>query len=97
MKALLSEKLRLHVLSSCLTQLLCVAGVQMLASRTSALTLNFALALRKFASLLLSAFLFSNELHLRHIIGGILVLGGSILYALRPSMPTKMDEKKKEI
>jgi len=51
-----------------------------MASRTSNVTLNVALSVRKALSLFLSIWYFNNRFTVFHIAGAVLVFGGTLLY-----------------
>lgn len=59
---------------------LCLRGVYGMASRTSNVTLNVALSVRKALSLFLSIWYFNNRFTVFHIAGAVLVFGGTLLY-----------------
>lgn len=85
------------------TQYLCIRGVNQLSARSSSLTVGIVLNIRKLVSLLLSIWLFGNELAPGVLIGAAIVFIGGGLYALpsssKPSpTPTKKEkEPKKEL
>lgn len=58
-----------------LTQFVCISGVNMLASRTSALGVSIVLNLRKLVSLMLSIYIFGNSLPLGVVVGAVIVFG----------------------
>ncbi|KAI5120367.1 hypothetical protein M0805_006889 [Coniferiporia weirii] len=63
------------------TQLLCVSGVNQLASRVSSVSTNIVLTTRKAISLCLSVWLFKGEWNLELVVGATMVFLGSALYA----------------
>ncbi|KAG5985228.1 hypothetical protein E4U55_000051 [Claviceps digitariae] len=65
-----------------LTQYACIRGVNLLAARTSALTVTIVLNIRKLVSLLLSIWLFDNSLAYGTLAGAIIVFGAGALYSL---------------
>lgn len=65
-----------------LTQYACIRGVNLLAARTSALTVTIVLNIRKLVSLLLSIWLFDNSLAYGTLTGAIIVFGAGALYSL---------------
>jgi hypothetical protein len=72
----------LHPLSLALSyRWICLQGVAMLTSHTSALTCTFALTLRKFLSLLLSIWYFQNPFTNNHWLGAALVFTGILAYS----------------
>jgi len=64
------------------THYICVRGVNVLASRSSALTVTIVLNIRKLVSLLLSIWLFGNALNWGVVIGAVVVFGGGFMYAV---------------
>lgn len=60
----------------------CISGVHQLSTQTSALTVSIVLNVRKVISLLLSIYLFGNELRPGVLIGAIIVFLGGGLYGL---------------
>ncbi|KAH0545055.1 hypothetical protein FGG08_000826 [Glutinoglossum americanum] len=71
----------LSLLLNSLTQFACIRGVNLLASRTSALTVTIVLNIRKLASLLLSIRLFGNQLNPGVLTGAIVVFTAGGMYA----------------
>lgn len=65
-----------------LTQYACIRGVNLLAAKSSALTVTIVLNIRKLVSLLLSIWLFGNSLARGTLIGAIIVFGAGALYSL---------------
>ncbi|KAG6010191.1 hypothetical protein E4U21_007668 [Claviceps maximensis] len=65
-----------------LTQYACIRGVNLLAARTTALTVTIVLNIRKLVSLLLSIWLFENSLAYGTLTGAIIVFGAGALYSL---------------
>lgn len=64
-----------------LTQFICIQSVNLLASLTDALTLSVIMLIRKFASLLLSVYIFGNHMTKTAISGTIIVFSGAIIYS----------------
>ena len=58
-----------------------------MAARTSNLTVNVALSVRKAISLLISIVYFGNAFTMGHAIGAVLVFGGTLLYQEAPAPP----------
>ncbi|ORX79605.1 UAA transporter [Anaeromyces robustus] len=79
-----------------LSQYFCVTGVHKLSSISTALTLNLILSLRKFASLLLSIFIFKNPLKLGHWIGTIILFVGTVMYFKDTPSRINKNETEKE-
>jgi hypothetical protein len=65
-----------------LTQYACIRGVNLLASTSSALTVTIVLNVRKLVSLLLSIYIFGNELSFGTLIGAAIVFGAGGMYSL---------------
>lgn len=72
------------------TQYLCIRGVNILVSVSSALTVTIVLNIRKLVSLLLSIWLFGNELHGQVLLGAMVVFGGGFLYGLDSQRQNKL-------
>jgi len=83
----------LYLAINILSQYFCVTGVHKLSSISTSLTLNLILSLRKFASLLLSIFIFKNPLKLGHWIGTIILFFGTIMYF--KDTPSNISSKEK--
>ncbi|KAI9838707.1 MAG: hypothetical protein M1819_005021 [Sarea resinae] len=64
-----------------LTQYACIRGVNLLAARSTALTVTIVLNIRKLVSLFLSIILFSNKLAPGVILGAVVVFGSGGIYA----------------
>jgi len=82
------------LLLNALTQLLCIVGVNRLSAQSSSLTVSIVLNIRKLASLLLSIWLFGNQLPTGVIVGAAVVFVGGGLYAVpsgRSKTPTTRD------
>ncbi|ABN66511.2 golgi uridine diphosphate-N- acetylglucosamine transporter [Scheffersomyces stipitis CBS 6054] len=65
-----------------LTQFVCIRGVNMLAGRTTALTVTVVLLVRKFVSLFISILWFKNELTKEGMVGAVAVFGGAAFYSI---------------
>jgi UDP-xylose/UDP-N-acetylglucosamine transporter B4 len=78
------------------TQLLCIIGVNRLSTQSSSLTVSIVLNIRKLISLVLSIWLFGNELPWGVLLGAAVVFVGGGLYALPARERGKRDEKGKE-
>ena len=68
-----------------LTQYACIRGVNLLASAASALTVTIVLNIRKLVSLLLSIWLFENQLSVGTLLGAVVVFTAGGLYGLSGS------------
>lgn len=86
-------KAMVYLLLNCITQMACISGVHRLSTQTSALTVSIVLNVRKVISLLLSIYLFGNELRPGVLVGAIVVFLGGGLYGL-PEKKTQNLEKK---
>ncbi|KAK5259922.1 golgi uridine diphosphate-N-acetylglucosamine transporter [Exophiala xenobiotica] len=80
------------------TQLLCIVGVNRLSAQSSSLTVSIVLNMRKLASLVLSIWLFGNDLPSGVLTGAAIVFLGGGLYALpaRPARPSVERESRKK-
>lgn len=87
-------KALLYLLANGLTQYVCVRGVNNLAGNATALTVSIVLNVRKFVSLLLSIYLFGNQLSIGTILGTILVFLGASLYSYSSSRSNDLVQKK---
>lgn len=77
------------LVANVLTQYACIRGVNYLAASSSALTVTIVLNVRKLVSLLLSIWLFDNNLARGTIIGALLVFGAGGLYSLGTNPPKR--------
>ena len=71
----------LYLALNALTQYLCIRGVNLLGARTSALGVTIVLNMRKLASLLLSIWLFGNQLPAGVLLGAMVVFGSAGIWA----------------
>ncbi|KAL8995790.1 MAG: hypothetical protein Q9169_004548 [Polycauliona sp. 2 TL-2023] len=71
----------LYLALNALTQYLCIRGVNLLGARTSALGVTIVLNMRKLASLLLSIWLFGNQLPPGVLVGAMIVFGSAGVWA----------------
>ncbi|KAI4132070.1 MAG: hypothetical protein LQ338_000928 [Usnochroma carphineum] len=71
----------LYLALNALTQYLCIRGVNLLSARTTALGVTIVLNLRKLASLLLSIWLFGNQLPPGLLLGAGIVFGSAGIWA----------------
>ncbi|ETI25779.1 hypothetical protein G647_02553 [Cladophialophora carrionii CBS 160.54] len=78
------------------TQLLCIVGVNRLSAQSSSLTVSIVLNIRKLVSLVLSIWLFGNELPWGVLLGAAVVFVGGGLYALPARETNKGHEKTKK-
>ncbi|KAI4270001.1 MAG: hypothetical protein LQ337_006953 [Flavoplaca oasis] len=79
--ALVVPKDILYLALNALTQYLCIRGVNLLGARTSALGVTIVLNMRKLASLLLSIWLFGNQLPPGVLLGAMIVFGSAGIWA----------------
>ena len=70
------------LLINAVTQYICIKGVNQLSAKSSSLTVSIVLNIRKLVSLLLSIWLFGNQLAPGVVIGAALVFLGGGLYAV---------------
>lgn len=78
-----------------LTQYLCIRGVHLLSARSSSLTVTIVLNVRKLVSLLLSIYLFGNQLAVGVLAGAGLVFVGGGLYGFEGARLRKMGSVKR--
>lgn len=71
-----------YLLVNALTQYLCIRGVHLLSAKSSSLTVTIVLNIRKLVSLLLSIYLFGNNLASGILAGAVLVFVGGGLYGI---------------
>ncbi|KAE8410580.1 UAA transporter family-domain-containing protein [Aspergillus pseudocaelatus] len=69
-----------YLLMNALTQYLCIRGVHLLSAKSSSLTVTIVLNVRKLISLLLSIYLFGNDLAPGVLMGALFVFVGGALY-----------------
>lgn len=86
--------LLVHLLLNMITQLVCVSGVNQLASTSTALSVSIVLNLRKFTSLILSFVLFGHPIDTGIVIGGLCVFLGALWYAKKPAAKSAAAEPK---
>lgn len=84
-----------HLLLNSLTQCLCITGVNLLGSRSSAVTVTIVLNIRKLVSFMLSVWLFGNTLSNTMIVGATIVFASGALYGLDSSVRRKKPEQPK--
>ncbi|KAG5925711.1 hypothetical protein E4U60_000423 [Claviceps pazoutovae] len=91
-----------HLGLNIITQYACIRGVNLLAAKSSALTVTIVLNVRKLVSLLLSIWLFDNSLAYGTLMGAVIVFGAGALYTLgtqqelhcsQPKTSTKSSKK----
>ncbi|KAF7586484.1 golgi uridine diphosphate-N- acetylglucosamine transporter [Aspergillus hancockii] len=69
-----------YLLTNAFTQYLCIRGVHLLSAKSSSLTVTIVLNVRKLISLLLSIYLFGNDLAPGVLMGALFVFVGGALY-----------------
>ncbi|KAK5174380.1 golgi uridine diphosphate-N- acetylglucosamine transporter [Saxophila tyrrhenica] len=79
-----------------LTQLACISGVNLLSSKSSAVTVTIVLNIRKLVSFIFSTILFGHDLSNKMIFGSTLVFGSGALYGWETSWRIPQEKKKKE-
>ncbi|KAL7425048.1 golgi uridine diphosphate-N-acetylglucosamine transporter [Cryptotrichosporon argae] len=67
------------------TQGMCIRGVNRLTSRVSSTTVNLVLTLRKAVSLAISVWFYGSGVSTGLLLGGAMVLGGTMVYSLAPA------------
>lgn len=75
----------LYLAVNAATQLVCITGVNILASRSSAVTVTIVLNVRKLVSFVISTLLFGHVLSLETQIGAAIVFGSGALYGYESS------------
>lgn len=78
-----------YLVMNVLTQYACIRGVNLLAAASSALTVTIVLNIRKLVSLLLSIWLFGNQLATGTLLGAMIVFGAGGLYSLDSGKKTR--------
>lgn len=71
-----------YLLLNALTQYVCIRGVHLLAANSSSLTVTIVLNVRKLVSLLLSIYVFGNDLASGILVGAVFVFFGGGLYGI---------------
>jgi UDP-xylose/UDP-N-acetylglucosamine transporter B4 len=82
------------LLINALTQLACISGVNLLSSRSSAVTVTIVLNIRKLVSFIFSTILFGHQLSGKMIFGSTLVFGSGALYGWETSWRMPQQRKK---
>lgn len=83
-----------YLLLNACTQYFCIKGVAQLSACSSSLTVGIVLNIRKLVSLLLSIWLFGNQLAPGVLVGAAIVFVGGALYAVPSSKPSGARSKK---
>jgi drug/metabolite transporter (DMT)-like permease len=82
-----------HLLINGATQCLCITGVNLLGSRSSAVTVTIVLNVRKLVSFMLSIWLFGNPLSPMMLVGAGIVFGSGALYGWESAMKRSKGSK----
>jgi solute carrier family 35 (UDP-xylose/UDP-N-acetylglucosamine transporter), member B4 len=77
-----------------LTQLACISGVNLLSSKTSAVTVTIVLNIRKLVSFIFSTLLFGHALSGKMVLGATMVFGSGALYGYETSWRLPQQRKK---
>ncbi|KAL8910457.1 MAG: hypothetical protein Q9171_004251 [Xanthocarpia ochracea] len=86
----------LYLALNAFTQYLCIRGVNLLGARTSALGVTIVLNMRKLASLLLSIWLFGNQLPPGVLVGATIVFGSAGVWAWEGQRIGRREKSKKQ-
>lgn len=86
----------LFLLINSITQLACISGVNLLSSKSSAVTVTIVLNIRKLVSFIFSTILFGHHLSNKMMIGSALVFGSGALYGWETSWRLPQERKAKE-
>jgi drug/metabolite transporter (DMT)-like permease len=89
-----------HLVLNSVTQLVCITGVNMLGSRSSAVTVTIVLNVRKLVSFMLSVWIFGNHMSMLMAAGAALVFGAGALYGWETSVGMRSraaEQKRQEI
>ncbi|CAG1987567.1 unnamed protein product [Fusarium graminearum] len=83
----------IFLITNVLTQYACIRGVNLLAAASTALTVTIVLNIRKLVSLLLSIWLFGNQLASGTLLGAVIVFSAGGLYTVgsRRKVPAEKD------
>jgi solute carrier family 35 (UDP-xylose/UDP-N-acetylglucosamine transporter), member B4 len=84
----------LFLLINALTQLACISGVNLLSSKSSAVTVTIVLNIRKLVSFIFSTILFGHQLSGKMILGSALVFGSGALYGWETSWRLPRERKR---
>jgi hypothetical protein len=78
-----------HLALNSVTQLACITGVNLLGSRSSAVTVTIVLNIRKLVSFMLSIWIFGNPLSGMMVLGAVLVFGAGAMYGWETTVGIK--------
>lgn len=82
-----------YVIVNALTQYLCIRGVHLLSAESSSLTVTIVLNIRKLVSLMLSIYLFGNNIAPGILLGALFVFFGGGLYGIEGARLSKRKGK----
>jgi hypothetical protein len=85
-----------HLALNSITQLVCITGVNLLGSRSSAVTVTIVLNVRKLISFMLSVWIFGNPMSSLMAVGAALVFGAGALYGWETSVGIKARAEKQK-
>ncbi|KAK1072095.1 golgi uridine diphosphate-N-acetylglucosamine transporter [Friedmanniomyces endolithicus] len=86
----------LFLLVNVVTQLACISGVNLLSSKSSAVTVTIILNIRKLVSFIISTLVFGHELSAKMVLGSALVFGSGALYGYETSWRLPATRRRKE-
>ncbi|KAK1059441.1 golgi uridine diphosphate-N- acetylglucosamine transporter [Friedmanniomyces endolithicus] len=87
----------LFLLVNVVTQLACISGVNLLSSKSSAVTVTIILNIRKLVSFVISTLVFGHELSAKMVLGSALVFGSGALYGYETSWRLPAARRRKEV
>jgi UDP-xylose/UDP-N-acetylglucosamine transporter B4 len=85
-----------YLLINATTQLACISGVNLVAAKSSAVTVTIVLNIRKLVSFMLSTWLFGHELSPKMLLGSAMVFGSGALYGWETSWRLPRERKRAE-
>ncbi|KAF2769534.1 UAA transporter [Teratosphaeria nubilosa] len=85
----------LFLLVNAVTQLACISGVNLLAAKSSAVTVTIVLNIRKLVSFIFSTILFGHHLSGKMILGSALVFGSGALYGWESTWRLPRERRRK--
>ncbi|KAK0255673.1 golgi uridine diphosphate-N-acetylglucosamine transporter [Friedmanniomyces endolithicus] len=86
----------LYLLVNVVTQLVCISGVNLLSSKSSAVTVTIILNIRKLVSFIISTLVFGHQLSAKMVLGSALVFGSGALYGYETSWRLPAARRRKE-
>ncbi|KAH9826646.1 UDP-N-acetylglucosamine transporter yea4-like [Teratosphaeria destructans] len=87
----------LFLLVNAVTQLACISGVNLLAAKSSAVTVTIVLNVRKLVSFIFSTILFGHHLSAKMILGSALVFGSGALYGWESTWRLPRERRRKAV